>query len=281
MANIATYKKKEVDQLAKLILEYPIVAVANLENMPGAQLGKMRKSLRGQVLIRMAKKRLIILAIEKIKDQKKGIEDMEKYLEGMPALLLTKDNPFRMFRILEKNKSKAPAKVGQKSPREIIIPKGPTSFTPGPIISELAQVGIKAGVEAGKIAIKEDKVVAKEGQVFDQKTVNVLSKFNILPMEIGINLTAAFENGTIYNKGVLAIDEAKYQNDVENAVLWAFNLAVDVVYLTSDTTDVIIGKAFRESKAVAMEANILTDATSSELIERAERQMAALQELVK
>ena len=46
-----------------------------------------------------------------------------------------------------------------------MIPAGPTPFAPGPIIGELGMLKIKAGIEAGKVVIKEDAHVAKKGDV--------------------------------------------------------------------------------------------------------------------
>ena len=44
---------------------------------------------------------------------------------------------------LEKSKSNAPAKPGQTAPSDLVLPAGETPFTPGPMIGELGQLGIK------------------------------------------------------------------------------------------------------------------------------------------
>src|SRR3989344_6785945 len=149
-------KKETVHQFIKLIKEYPIIAAVNMENLPAKQLQNMRSTLRGKVEILMTKRRLLKLAIEHAKKDKPGIEKLE--LKGMPALLFTKENPFTLFRTLKKNKSKAPARGGQKAPSNIIVPAGPTTFLPGPVIGELGALGIKSKVDQGKIAIVQDTV---------------------------------------------------------------------------------------------------------------------------
>src|SRR3989338_1052307 len=113
----------------------------------------------------------------------------------MPALLLKKENPFSLYKILKKSKSSASAKAGQIAPRDLIVPAGPTPFTPGPVISELAAVGIKAGVEGGKVAVKVDSMIAKKGETIKPAVASMLTRLSILPMEIGLNLTAVYENG--------------------------------------------------------------------------------------
>lgn len=271
-------KIKTVKQVQKLLEEYPIIAIANLESMPTAQLTAMRKKLRGDVLIFMAKKRLVKLAFKNVK--KEGMLQLNEYLVGMPALVLTKYNPFKLYAVLEKSKSKAPAKVGQVCPIDVIIPAGPTNFSPGPIISELASVGIKAGVEGGKIAIKQEKQVVAEGEILNEKQVGIMAKFDIKPMRIGINITAVLENGFIFTKDVLAIDEEEYFNNFCLAAGQAMNLSVEIGYITIENRETLLVKAFTEAKALAIEAGILTKDTVGDILGKAVAQMNALKVLV-
>ena len=89
---VADYKKKVVDEFVKLLDKYPIIGAVNLDNMPTPQLQNMRATLRGKVVLRMTKRRLMKIAIAKSK--KPGIEKIEEYLGGMPAILFTEENPF-------------------------------------------------------------------------------------------------------------------------------------------------------------------------------------------
>jgi len=185
-AHVAEYKKKIVQNIVKCVKEYPIIGVANMENLPAPQLQAMRAKLRGKVYLIMTKKRLMKIALEQVKNDKKDIENLEKYFEGMAALLFTKDSPFKLSKTLQESKSPAPAKAGQTAPKDLIIPKGPTGFAPGPIISELSSVGIKTGVEQGKVAVKEDSLVAKKGEKIEPKVAEVLTRMGIEPMEVGL-----------------------------------------------------------------------------------------------
>ena len=106
-AHVADYKKEIVAKLARLINENPIIAVVNMENLPAPQLQTMRAQLRGKFLMTMTKRRLIKLAIEDTKAKKNGIESLEAHLGGMPALIFTKENPFKLSNTLQKSKSPA------------------------------------------------------------------------------------------------------------------------------------------------------------------------------
>jgi len=168
---------------------------------------------------------------------------LNESLTGMPALLLSNQEPFKLAKTLSKSKSSAPAKAGQVAPKEIVINAGPTSFAPGPIIGELGAAGLKAGVEGGKIVIKEDKIIAKKGDLITPKIVDLLSKFKIEPMEIGLNITALLEDGVLYGRDVLSIDEKQFIENLRQAHGDAFALSFEIGYITKDNIELMIKKA--------------------------------------
>ncbi|MFT4326052.1 MAG: 50S ribosomal protein L10, partial [Candidatus Woesearchaeota archaeon] len=249
-------KISAVDELVALIKEYPIVGTVNVEGLPTPQLQNMRSNLRGTVVLRVAKGRLIKRAIEQAKADKAGIEILEENLKGMPALLFTKDNPFKLFKTLKKNKSSAPAKAGQVAPNDIVVQAGPTSFAPGPIIGELGAFGIKTGVAGGKLEIKQDAVVAKEGEVISAGLAGILSRLGIEPMEVGLDLTAVYDEGTVYTKSVLDVDEDQIRAHAELFAKEAFNLAFNANIFVTETVELLLTKAASDARALAIETNI-------------------------
>ena len=281
VAKAAVQKKKVVDVLVKCFNTYSIVAVVNLESLPAAQLQRLRISLGDGLQIVMCKKTVMKLAISSIKGKLNGVEQLLDLLAGMPALLFTNQNPFRLANLLQKSKSKAPAKPGQTAPYDIIIPAGPTSFAPGPIISELAAVGIKAGVEGGKIVVKVPSTVVREGEKIKPKVAEVLAKFNIQPMEIGLNLVAAYENGIIYDRKVLSVDPAAYVSELVAAAIGARNLAVDVGFPATDTIILLITKSARQARHIAKESGIIVPELAEELVGKAGLEAQAVESMIK
>lgn len=278
-AHVAEYKKEIVSNLVNLINEYSIIGIVNMENLPAPQLQSMRAQLREKFFITMTKRRLIKLAFEQTKSNKKDIEKLEPHLVGMPALIFTKENPFSLSKTLQKNKSPAPAKPGQTAPRDIVVNKGATSFAPGPIIGELALAGIKAGVEGGKVAIKEDTVVVKSGEKIKPKVAEILTRLSIQPMEVGLDLVAVYENGLIYGKDILSIDESEYKGRLTNASTWAFNLANYISYPTKETIRLLIGRAYNDAKSLGIAQNIFDTEIIDIILGRAELQMLSLKAL--
>ncbi|MCD4760260.1 hypothetical protein K8R33_05245, partial [archaeon] len=202
-----------------------------------------------------AKKALIKIALENSKESKKGLDKLEKYLEkAMPALIFTSEDAFKIAKRLDRNKSSSLAKPGQIAPKDIMVPEGPTPFAPGPIIGELGQAGIKAAIEDGKVVIKEPAAIVKKGEEISQKQADLLAKFGVEPMEIGLNIVAVYQDGEIFEAEILSVDEEEYLEKIKTAVAQALNLAVYSAYPTKETIEILLQKAERES--IALESKL-------------------------
>ncbi|MFH0752385.1 MAG: 50S ribosomal protein L10 [archaeon] len=255
-ARVSDVKKKEVVKLEKLFQEYPVVGVINAENLPSKQLQQVKSQIKNTVFVVMSKKRLIKIALEKLKGKVKGIDQLISHLKGMPMLVFTKDNPFKLYRLLASKTTSAAAKPGQNAPNDLTIEAGPTPFPPGPIIGELGKAGLKTAIEDGKVVVKAPKVVVREGEVITKGQAELLTKFGLEPMEIGLNLVATFENGLIYEKSVLAVDQKEYIANIKRIGVEAIALAITIGYINKDTVDPMIRKAYTEAKALATAKNI-------------------------
>ena len=275
-SNVSNAKREVVKKFKDLISKYPIVGCVNMEGLPTPQLQNMREQLRGKVDVFMGKKRLISIALNEAEKQNPGISKLKDYLKGMPALIFTSENPFTLYKTLQKNKSSAPAKQGQESPKEVVVPAGPTSFAPGPIISELSGVGIKAGIENGKVIVKEDSVVIREGEQFSAKLASLLERLGIQPMEVGLDLTATYENGEIFTKNILAVDEQEYLDEIKLNASQSFNLAMFVGYPTKDTIVPMLSKASNNARNLAISAPVYSKDVMKDIIMRANAQANGL-----
>ncbi len=101
------------------------------------------------------------------------------------------------IKLLEARRPKAPGKGRRHRAGGHCSPEGRTSFKPGPIVGDLQQAGIPAGIEGGKVVIKDNKVVVEERRrSFPPKLAEMLTRLEIFPMEIGLNLKAVIEGHT-------------------------------------------------------------------------------------
>ena len=268
--HLPRWKKEEVDAIKRGVEEHTLVGVVDMYGIPASQVQHIRRNLRGTATVKMARNTLIEHALTELGG---SVEALKEHAEGQSALIFTDENPFKLFKLLEKTKTKMAAKPGETAPEDVVVPKGPTSFKPGPIVGELQQVGIPAAIEGGKVKIRETKTVVKKGEVISKKVADALVKLGIKPMDVGLVLQAAYYRNTVFTPDLLAIDEEAYANNIALAARQAFNLSVNAAIPTPTTIGAFIGRAVREARNVGVEAPIYEKDIVDLIIGRARREM--------
>jgi large subunit ribosomal protein L10 len=266
-------KVDDVEKIKRLMESHSVVGVLNMHKLPARQLQEIRHSIGAK--IKMSKRSLILRALES--SDKKGINKMKDRINGPSALLFTNENPFRLFRILKENRSPAAAKAGDVPNKDIIIQKGSTGLPPGPAISTLTKIGLKASVQNGKIAVLQDKTVTKAGDTITEDVAAVLGLLKVEPLEIGLDLAFVYEDGMIYDRSVLDVSVESYIEDFQRCAQHGINLSVNTNYPTKQTIELMIQKTFIEAKAVCVDANILEKDFIDEVLKKAIRQSLALE----
>jgi len=191
-------------------------------------------------------------------------------------LIFTNMNPFKLYKILEGSKTAAPAKAGSIAPEDIVVPKGDTAFKPGPVLGELQKIGIPAKIEKGKIVITSDKTIVEAGEAIPRDVASILTRLEIFPLEVGIDLRAAYEDQTVYTSDILTIDEEETLADIQKAFTRALNLSVNAVIFTKEAVPVLLQKAATQSLNLALNAEILTSKTRDILLAKAYAQMLSV-----
>ncbi len=279
MKMVSERKKKALAEVSESIEKHPVIGIVDMHNLPARQLFHIKQQLKGKAVIRMVKKKVIKLALERSK--RHGIKGLEDKIEAQPALLFSDANPFELAHTIAKSVSKASAKAGDIAPMDIIIPAGPTNLPPGPAIGELQKIKIPAGVEGDKIVVKKDTRVVKEGEEISADVADILAKLLIEPMEISLNLVAVWDSGTVFGKDILFIPPEHYVNQLKSAYSNALNFALNIDYMTSETVPMLLSKGHQQAYSLSIEAGIITSETVGPLLSKANLQAAALQGLVK
>ena len=185
-------------------------------------------------------------------------------------------NPFRLCKQLSATKTKMPAKGGETSPEDIEIKAGDTPFKPGPVVGELQKAGLPAAIEQGKVVIKRDKVLVKKGDAIPREVALVLSKLEIFPITVGLDLRVAFEDGTLYAKDVLEVDDLEYLARVRLAAASALNLSVYAGYATAVSVRPLLAKAHTSALNLAVNSGVVNAETIKLMLAKASAQMMAL-----
>jgi large subunit ribosomal protein L10 len=276
--HLPAWKKTEIDEIKTNAAKYTLVGLVDMYGIPAAQVQQIRRNLRGKAVIRVTRNTLIEHALGEIGGKVAGLS---KYVSGHSAMIFSNDNPFKLFKQLEKTKTRMAAKAGETAPEDIVVEKGPTSFKPGPIVGELQQAGIPAAIEGGKVKIRETKTIVKKGAVISAKVAGVMIKLDIRPMDVGLALQAAYYEGDVFEPSVLVIDEAAILEQIRRAAAQAFNLSVNAAIPTKDTIVPILTKAVREARGLAVEAAIYEKDVVDAIIGKAQKESIALKSIVR
>jgi len=271
---IPQWKVDSVESLTITINDSKMIGLVNVEGVGAKQLQGIRDSLRGSAVIKMSRNTLMIRALEK--STKKGVKDLIEYVTGPVAFVFSEQDPFVLSKFLAANKAAAPAKGGQTSPKNIIVPAMNTGVAPGPFISELAGLKIPSRVKGGSIHITDDTVAVKAGGIISNAMAMMLSRLGIEPMELQLKLIAAYTDGQVLTADSFEIDLEGLFSQVLLGHQYAVNLSVNTGIPTEETMPLIIAKANMEAKSLVMTVGFFVPEMVNEFLTKANSEAFAL-----
>jgi large subunit ribosomal protein L10 len=249
-------KDAAIRSLSEEIKKSKSIALVGIERVPGKQFQQIRKSLRGKATIKVVKKTLLKRAFDEMNIE--SIRGMEDYMDGPVAAIFSKENPFKLFKEIESSRTKAPAKGGEISPEDIILEAKPTNLKPGPVVGELQKAGIPASIDQGKVIIRKETVLVKKGDKISREKAIALAKLEILPLEIGLDFRAAYEDGIVFNKTVLGSSTQDFLNKLASGHSIAIALSIHLNYYNRETTPIFVSNAYRNAIALSLAASYPT-----------------------
>lgn len=277
---IADWKKESLEQLQGLLRKYPVIAAADLTKVRSSQIHELRKRLRDRVTMVVAKNNLLRKSVELSESKNTRLGEFVKDLQGSNILLFSETNPYSLIILLDKSKVRVPAKAGDVASNEIMIPAGNTGLPPGPVISEFGEIKVQTRIEGGSIWVAKDSVVATKGDLITPKMASVLSKLGLKPMEAGLTLVQAYDNGSILHSQDLVLDLPTYRRDFAQAINLAFSLSIEAGYVTEENAPRILAKGMRAALALAAESGFMEPDTVEHVLKKALMNATVLNEKV-
>jgi large subunit ribosomal protein L10 len=295
------WKKEQVEALKSLMGAYPTVGMAKIRGLGSNQVQRIRKDFQGKALLRVSKNSLISLSLGE-----SGMNDMVDFIDDQVALIFTDFDAFELYNVLEEGKIPAPIKAGAVAPFDIAIAAGPTSLRPGPIVGELQSLGIPAGIDGGKVVVKQRKVAVKEGETVSPQVADILARLEIYPVKEGLDLSAVFDRdgNVLFTPDVLHVDVEQYVSDVQAGAKAAFslvthlkygyptrftiadllyeasdkslNVAFNIAYPTPDTIKPLLQKAYSQARNFSINACVYAEETMPALLAKAGMQAQRL-----
>ncbi|MER5175410.1 MAG: 50S ribosomal protein L10 [Candidatus Nitrosocosmicus sp.] len=267
--NYPEKKVKLYENLQNLAKSYNVIALSKMTKVRSAQLMSIRKKFRNEIKIITIKNKVAQRSFEKIFNDVKGLEFLNKELEGQCALMFTNINPFKLNLTFDKNKIFLAAKGGDIAPNDLVIPAGNTGINPGPVLSEFKESKVPTKIDQGTIWVSKDTVVAKTGDVISQKLAALLSKLDIKPIEAGVAVNFAISEGLEFKEKDLKIILEDYIQELVKSYQEALVLSVEAVYFNKESMPLILLKAKQQAISLSSESGYLSPETTGFVIAKA------------
>jgi len=274
-------KLAEVKALAETIASHRTTAIIGVRGVPASALQRMRRSLRerGHPIV-VATNSSLRHAIELAAPSRPALGPLLDHVNDQTAVLSAEGNPFSLYQELARTRSPNPARGGELAPKDIVVPAQTTSFKPGPIVGELQHAGFPAAIEKGKVVLKKDATLVKAGLPISREVAGLLTRLEIFPLEVGLELRAAVDGDTFYPPAVLAVDLDAKRAELALAHQRALALALEIAYATPVTAPLLVAHAHRRALALAIAAGYTTPATLQPILAKALAQARAVQHLM-
>lgn len=275
--NRTTYPKRKTQmyqQLLEIPKKYKVIALVKINKVRASQILPLRKALKGEVEFVCVKDRIAQKALEKLNIP--GIKGISEELTGQCLFIFTNMSPFKLNVLLAKNKIMMAARGGDIASVDIVVPAKNTGIAPGPMLTEFKEAGIPTKIDQGTIWIQKDTTPVKKGEAINEKLAALLGKLDIKPVEAGISLYTALEEGLKYAAEELIVDVAKIRNAFTQFHQEAISLSIEAAYVTADNINQILSKAAQSARSVSVESGFMTDETKEQILQKAHGQAKAL-----
>ncbi|RNJ78197.1 MAG: 50S ribosomal protein L10 [Nitrosopumilus sp. H13] len=267
-------KTQMYQQLQEMPKKYKVLAVIKMNKVRSTQILPLRKILKGQVEFVSIKDKVAKKALETVDIP--GIKEIISEVKGQCMFMFTDMSPFKLNVLLAKNKIMMAARGGDIASIDIVIPAKNTGIAPGPMLTEFKEAGIPTKIDQGTIWIAKDSTPVLKGQVINEKLAAILGKLDIKPVEAGVSLYTALEDGLKYAQEEMVIDVEKIRGEFARAHQEAVSLSVEAAYVTPENISQILGMAARHARSVSVESGFMTDETREQILQKADSQARAL-----
>ena len=261
-------------QLQEIPKKYKVVSLIKMEKVRSTQILPLRKILKDDVEFVSIKDKVAKKALESL--DVPGIKELLGDLTGQCMFMFTNMSPFKLNVLLAKNKIMMNARGGDIASIDVVVPEKNTGIAPGPMLTEFKEAGIPTKIDQGTIWIAKDSTPVKKGETINEKLASILGKLDIKPVEAGISLFVALEDGLKYAADEMVIDVDKIRDEFAQAHQEAVSLSIEAAYVTHENISQILSKASQYACSLSVESGFMTDETKEQILQKADAQARSL-----
>src|SRR3990167_8612017 len=113
-AEIPEYKKDTVKKIVKMLGESTTILIASTKGLPSSQFHEIKKKMRGTAEIVVAKKSLVLRALEECKAE--GVKKLKEQIGADVAIFFSEKDAFELSALLTDSESPTKARTGELAP---------------------------------------------------------------------------------------------------------------------------------------------------------------------
>lgn len=267
-----TQKADFVKEHRKMLKNYKVIGIVQLNGVPDRLLQSTRNQLRDNTRFIMGRRSLLHRILEEDENAKRLMNDITE----TSAIILSNDDPFELYGRFRSNSMRLAAKPGQIAPEDVNVFAGETGIQPGQAVTELKSAGIDVQIQKGKVVIAKDKVIVKKGEAIKANVAKALHTLDIMPFNATIEPVALLSGGMVFGRKVLGITRETTASDMSVCFRNALVLCLEAEIINSYTINNLIAKAYRSAMHLGVEAKVPDKEIMDLLLARGASQAAAL-----
>lgn len=260
-------KARMYQQIQEMPKRYSTVALIRMNKVRASQILSLRKIMHDDVEFASIKDKVAQKALEALDTP--GMSGLIPHLTEQCMLAFTNLSPFMLTVMLDRNKIMMAARGGDVASMDVVVTARNTGIAPGPMLTEFKDAGIPTKIDQGTIWIAKDTTPVRKGEEINDKLASLLTKLDIKPIEAGITLYAAVEDGRVYSSAELVVDVEAFREALVQAHQESVTLSVEAGYATPDNILQILAKASQSAQSLCAESGFMTAETKEMILQKA------------
>lgn len=244
------WKANYFEKLENAMRNHSKFLLVNADNVSSLQFAQIRAQLRGKATVVMGKNTMMKKVIRSV------LEELPEYEKVIPLLVqnvgfVFTNNDLKEIRdeVLE-NKVAAPARAGAISPIDVIVPAQNTGMGPEKT-SFFQALSIQTKIARGTIEIVSPVHLLKPGDKVGQSESTLLNMLKISPFSYGLKVVQCYDEGSVFEPGVLDINEDDIRSRFMAAVNNVAAVSLNIGYPTTVSAPHSLANALKKLIAVA------------------------------
>jgi len=246
-----TKKEAYFTKLYELLDEYKTVFIVNVDNVGSNQMHQIRQNLRGSSVVLMGKNTMVRRALRNVLAQNPSYEALLNTVVGNVGFIFTKGDLKETRTAILSNRVRAPAKAGAIAPNNVVIPAGNTGMEPGKT-SFFQALGVPTKIARGTIEIINDVDLIQAGNKVGASEATLLNMLNISPFTYGMNISAVYDNGTVFPASILDIEDEDLVKHYASAVAQVTAISLAISFPTVAAVPHLVVNGYKDLLAVGI-----------------------------